>query len=328
MTEPLRLEGRGLSRARLRALCEDASRPAVLLGLTEGWRAREAWAPRLLAARFAARRFDVGRASRATCWLSELLARAEAAAAVASAPPPPPPPPPPPEYVFDSAALDEEASLAADFSPPPCFPPSDGLLGCVFAAVPALRPEWRWLLVGARGAGFSCHVDPHGTCAWNALLTGRKRWAMLPPDTPAALVLPSQAARAQRAEVDGEQEGEGEGEVEGEGEGAPLNAETEGSAHAWLAHQLPRLASMRVPGLLEFEQAAGETVFVPAGWWHCAETISSEVTVAVTQNYLGEAEFERLCERAGPEAAARWRERAHAAAGSGDGGGRAAASEP
>jgi hypothetical protein len=329
---PERVDGRGLSRAALRARFEDASRPAVLTGLTDAWRAREAWRPALLAARFPARRFDVGRASRATVLLSELLAAdgggggggggrgggggdATASAfetigeeGVAGAAGNAGAAALPPEYVFDSAALDEDASLAADFAPPPCFPPQDGLLGtAVFAAVPALRPEWRWLLVGAAGAGFTCHVDPHGTCAWNALLVGKKRWAMLPPDTPAELVLPSQRC-------DGGAGGSGgaAGDERAD-EAPPLDATTEASARAWFAHQLPRLAAVRAPGLLLFEQCAGECVFIPAGWWHVAITTEGP-SVAITQNYLGELDFERMCDRAGPEAAARWRARAAAGA--------------
>jgi hypothetical protein len=270
-----RLDGRGLSRAELRARFEDASLPALLSGLAEGWRAREAWRPQLLAARFPARRFDVGRESRATVLLADLL-RAEE------------------EYIFDSGVLDEDSSLAAEYAAPPCFPREDGLLSsAVFAAVPSMRPEWRWLLIGAAGAGFTCHVDPHATCAWNTLLFGSKRWAMLPPETPAEDIFPS---------------------LRGSGGGqAPLDAETEASARAWFAHQLPRLAAARAMGLLVFEQHAGDCVFVPAHWWHVAETTDGP-SVAITANYLGEKSFEVLCASAEPAVAARWRERAAAAA--------------
>jgi len=302
MGSPVRENGRGLSRAALRARFEDASVPALLTGLADGWRAREAWRPQLLAERFAARRFDVGRESRATVLLGDLLRAAG-------------PPAPEPDYVFDSAALGEEASLAADYASPPCFPEEDHLLSsAVFAAVPSMRPEWRWLLIGTAGAGFTCHVDPHSTCAWNVLLFGVKRWVMLPPTTPATDIFPSlRRASAGGGGVANAGAGADAGADADANAAAPLDAATEASARKWLEHQLPRLEAARAPGLLVFEQRAGDCVFVPAGWWHVAVTTEGP-SVAVTQNFLGEKSFEELCSRAEPAVAERWRERAAAAA--------------
>lgn len=39
----------------------------------------------------------------------------------------------------------------------------------------------QWLLIGGVGSGLSFHVDPFGCSAWNALLEGKKRWALYPP---------------------------------------------------------------------------------------------------------------------------------------------------
>ena len=39
----------------------------------------------------------------------------------------------------------------------------------------------RWVMASAPGSGSVWHVDPFNASAWNALLLGRKRWALWPP---------------------------------------------------------------------------------------------------------------------------------------------------
>ena len=43
------------------------------------------------------------------------------------------------------------------------------------------RPKYRWIVIGPAKTGAPWHLDPNHTSAWNALLRGRKRWAMYPP---------------------------------------------------------------------------------------------------------------------------------------------------
>ena len=109
----------------------------------------------------------------------------------------------------------------------------------------------------------------------------------MPPETPLEAVFPSQAA----------------------GDGSAPLAPDENTARRWFAKQLPRLVAARTPGLAVFEQLPGEVLFVPAGYWHCALNLDA-VSVAVTQNYLGEGAFEAAAAKVAPDTAERWRARA------------------
>ena len=95
-------------------------------------------------------------------------------------------------------------------------------------------------------------MDPNATNAWNAVISGSKRWLMLPPHL-----------------------------------GPPPGVTVSGDGFAvrqplhlgdWLEEFYPH-----TKGLVECTCRAGEIVFVPRGWWHCVRNI--EPTVAVTQNY-------------------------------------------
>lgn len=53
------------------------------------------------------------------------------------------------------------------------------------------RPSFRWILVGPQKSGSTFHKDPNSTSAWNALVSGAKKWVMFPPDVAPPGVIPS-----------------------------------------------------------------------------------------------------------------------------------------
>ncbi|KAI8826099.1 uncharacterized protein EV422DRAFT_600930 [Fimicolochytrium jonesii] len=148
-----------------------------------------------------------------------------------------------PLYVFDSDFAEKASSMLEDYAVPPMF--SDDLLQVLGDD----RPDYRWLVIGPSRSGASWHVDPLGTSAWNALISGRKRWALYPPEvTPPG--------------VDDDEEGM--------------------SSLEWYLEVYPYLPSHMKP--IEVIQEPGEIIFVPAGWWHLVLNIDP-CNIAVTQNW-------------------------------------------
>ena len=97
-----------------------------------------------------------------------------------------------PLYLFDKHFCERAPALEKDYSP----------LGWLSEDLFALlgdeaRPAWRWLIAGPARSGSSWHKDPNCTSAWNALITGRKRWLLAPPHAPP----PGVAASADGADV-------------------------------------------------------------------------------------------------------------------------------
>ena len=115
----------------------------------------------------------------------------------------------------------------------------------------------RWLILGPKHSGSTCHVDPNGTCAWNAVIYGRKKWVLFPPNAPPPGVHPSR-------------------------NGAQVVAPV--SLLEWFQqfYEEARADGRMVEGVC----GQGDVVFVPAGWWHLVMNL--EETLAVTQNFVCE----------------------------------------
>lgn len=171
-----------------------------------------------------------------------------------------------PLYLFDSAFATRCPSMDADYTLPEYF--SDDFLRLL--ADPAAgtpRPDNRWLIIGPAGSGSSFHVDPNGTCAWNAVITGRKKWILYPPSIiPPGVVLDAHGGFT-----------------------------TPAALGAWLLDHHAAIADVpESERPLECVCTAGDLMFVPSGWWHCV--INLDESIALTHNVVTEVNLANAME--------------------------------
>ena len=63
----------------------------------------------------------------------------------------------------------------------------------LFKVMGPSRPDYRWLIAGPAKSGSVWHIDPNATSAWNAVISGCKKWMLFPPGCPPPGVYPSEA---------------------------------------------------------------------------------------------------------------------------------------
>jgi histone arginine demethylase JMJD6 len=187
-----------------------------------------------------------------------------------------------PMYAFDGSVFDkpETKSLLEDFKIPDWF--EEDLFKHVGAK---RRPPYRWIVFGPPRSGSSVHVDPLATSAWNALISGRKRWALYPPRS------------VDKATI------------------KPRGIGLDGESVTWFNKMYPRTTTEEwkrqgLPPPIDVIQHPGEIMFVPDGWWHAV--LNLDHTMAVTQNFSTSARFDavwRITRRARPKMSARWLEK-------------------
>ena len=187
-----------------------------------------------------------------------------------------------PMYAFDGGVFDKRdtKNLLDDFTIPDWF--EEDLFKHVGEK---RRPPYRWIVFGPPRSGSSVHIDPLATSAWNALISGRKRWALYPPRS-----------------VDKETI-------------KPRGIGLDGEAVTWFNKMYPRTTTGEwkargLPPPIDVIQHPGEIMFVPDGWWHAV--LNLDHTMAVTQNFSTSARFDavwRITRRARPKMSGKWLEK-------------------
>eukprot|EP01050_Picozoa_sp_SAG11_P016388 SAG11_NODE_2232_length_3656_cov_3.028957_4_plen_491_part_00 len=241
--------------------------PILLDGLTDGWAAREHWAS---TAAFVARHGEMSvgltdgpelvfggpEAVARHMPLREAMATMEAD---------------PDAFLFMGGQhWPSNSSLLADFQTPEWsvlrgFSPAPGMamtdVGKERSTSGSGLNSWHMLSVGGPNSGLPWHL--HGQ-TWIALLSGRKRWFVTPPEG-----LPG------REEMRGQ----------------PLQM-----AAAWAAATYPRMleaqkAAGGVLPLRECVQRPGELFYLPTGWNHLTLNLETTVAVGAQSAFNGKAEL-------------------------------------
>mmetsp|Transcript_19658 Transcript_19658/g.28897 ORF Transcript_19658/g.28897 Transcript_19658/m.28897 type:complete len:449 (-) Transcript_19658:331-1677(-) len=183
-----------------------------------------------------------------------------------------------PLYIFDSAFDEDRVAkkLLDHYTVPSYF--NEDLFHLVGER---RRPPYRWFLVGPKRSGTTVHIDPLGTSAWNTLISGKKRWVLFPPGTARGIV---------------------------KGRGLIRKHEDDEAIH-YFTTILPRIKKRALEErdlvgkdrhdsdwnnfkCYEFTQTAGETVFIPNGWWHAVLNLTD--TVGITQNFCSSRNFDEV----------------------------------
>lgn len=162
-----------------------------------------------------------------------------------------------PLYLFDHEFVEKSSVLGLSYQVPLYFPED------LFSLLPN-RPRYRWLIAGPARSGSTFHKDPNGTSAWNAVVSGRKKWIFFPP----SVVPPGVYVSPDQSEV-----------------GAPS------STFEWFSKFYDDALEGDVAPL-ECITETGDLVFVPSGWWHMV--VNLEDSVAITQNYVSSRNLKKV----------------------------------
>jgi len=144
------------------------SRPVVIEGILDGWKAFHTWTTEYLLSKHG---HAVMRAESSTMTLKDYFAYASTTNEEA------------PLYIFDKDFAEKWNLDSSWYSTPSVFPED------LFSLLPK-RPDYQWLILGPPRSGSTFHIDPNATSAFNAVLQGTKLWVFYPPNqTPPGIVV-------------------------------------------------------------------------------------------------------------------------------------------
>lgn len=164
-----------------------------------------------------------------------------------------------PLYLFDCNSMAMK-SLKQEYAPPKIFQPDFFKTFNHFSNKPC-RPDYAWLIIGPKRSGSTFHKDPNSTSAWNAAISGRKLWVMLPPGT----TPPGVGTDEEESEVT-----------------SPV-----GIAE-WVISGFFN-DSLKIESCQIGITFPGECMYVPAGWWH--SVINLDDSIALTQNFVPQSQL-------------------------------------
>lgn len=265
-----RVHWKDLSAEQFAEKYESKKQPVVITGVCDDWPACAAWTEERLLAKYGDHKFKVGSDDdgyAVRLKLEHFLRYMHDANHSQDDSP---------LYIFDGSFAEKRGSkhMRRDYSIPSFF--EEDLM---HFAGESRRPPYRWFVMGPARSGSYIHVDPLATSAWNALIHGRKRWALFPPGTPKALL-------------------------------QPKGPDLEREAVSWFRNVHPSTQQHDWPGAkpIDVIQNPGEIMYVPGGWWHTVMNLSTPTT-AVTHNYASSTNFREVwahSRRGRPKFSAKW----------------------
>jgi hypothetical protein len=163
-----------------------------------------------------------------------------------------------PLYLFDTDVISKGNPLEKDFESPAIFEDLFSVLG-------ETRPDHQWIIIGPKRSGSTFHKDPNATSAWNAVITGSKKWVLYPPNQ----LPPGVYASPDEADV-----------------------MTPVSIMEWFLNWYEAPDPHSNANVKECVVNPGEMIFIPSRWWHTV--LNLQDSIAITHNFASSCNLDAV----------------------------------